>query len=135
MTRKARGTATLLVATAALIWPALVQAQNSPAQADAAYQEAKKLLAEGKQSEGCKKLDEANRFYPRIETMLEVAECHDKEGKIATALAEYKEVVAQARKDKRPDKEKVAKVRILALEGKAPKKIVVVPNRIVNVVV
>src|SRR5262245_5606120 len=103
-----------LSACAVFLGPALAQAQS----ADELSAEAKKLLADGKTAEACKKFEESQRAEARGATLLDLADCHEKEGKTATAIGDYKAAAAAARKEKRYDREKTARRRIAALEPK-----------------
>src|SRR5262245_20033030 len=111
------------LASLALGLAAPAAAQDDPAKLQ---EEAKKLLAEGKTSEACDKLEQSTKLAQKSDTMLELAQCHEKENKTATAVAEYKEAATLAHKEKRYDREKTAKMRILMLEPKLPKLIVAV---------
>jgi len=110
------------IGTASLLACALSTSSYAHAQsADALSAEAKKLLADGKTAEACKKFEESQRAEARGATLLDIADCHEKEGKTATAVADYKAAAAAAHKEKRYDREKTAKLRILALEPKQPR--------------
>jgi hypothetical protein len=114
---------TLWVLGGALTCIALISASPAAAQDEAAKlrDEAKKLLAAGKTPEACEKLEAAVALGRKSEPMLELAQCHEKDNKTATAVAAYKEAATVARKERRYDREKTAKTRVYALEPKLPK--------------
>jgi hypothetical protein len=86
--------------------------------AEALFREGKKLFKEGKIAEACRKLEESEKLDPAAGTLLNLATCHEKEGRTATAWAEYKSSVEMARKANRPDRAKLAEKGIAALETK-----------------
>ena len=86
--------------------------------AEALFHDGKKLLREGKVAEACRKLEESYKLDPAAGTLLNLATCHEKEGRTATAWAEYKSSVEMARKANRPDRAKLAEKGVAALEPK-----------------
>lgn len=86
------------------------------ATADALFRLGKELLEAGKPAEACPKLAESQRIDPRTGTLLNLAVCHEQEGKTASAWAEFNEAAAQAASAKQPDREKLARGHIDELE-------------------
>lgn len=80
------------------------------AAADVAFAEAKRLVAEGKLAEACPKFELSNREDPQLGTLLNLADCHEQVGKLATAWAEFREAVELARQ-KHDDREGFARGR------------------------
>ncbi len=112
----------LLVVWAAIHAPDLTQASTAEerAMADALFREAKSLMRKDQHEAACRKLEESQRLDPRDGTLLNLAVCHEKEGKIATAWVEFQESLAAARRAKRWDRIQLAKRRLRALEDKIP---------------
>jgi hypothetical protein len=77
--------------------------------ADTLYQRAKELMASGRYAEACADFAESNRLDPATGgTLLNLAVCHEKLGKIATACAEFEQARSLARYYRRPDREEFA---------------------------
>ncbi|WP_437475928.1 hypothetical protein WME75_25045 [Sorangium sp. So ce1014] len=67
------------------------------ARADALRREALALLANDRPDAACPKLEESERLRPSTETKLELAGCHERAGRLASAWALYTEIdVAEA---------------------------------------
>jgi tetratricopeptide (TPR) repeat protein len=105
----------VIAATAALSLARPAFAQDA-AIAENLYQEGQSLMAAGKVEEACEKFAASHRLDPAPGTVLNLAACHEKLGKIASAWAEYKEAQALAarRGDKR--REDYAAQKIESLE-------------------
>jgi hypothetical protein len=120
----------LLCAAAILIFAASdarAQRGNDAAAAEALFAEGKKLMSAGKYSAACPKFAESQRLDPGIGTMLWLAECHAKNGQLASAWAMFKEAEALAVKsnDKRVS---IAREEAAKLEPKLSKLVIDVPR-------
>jgi hypothetical protein len=91
------------------------------------FKEGRTLVDQGRYGEGCRKLEESQRLDPGGGTLLNLALCHEKEGRTATAWAEFTEALGIARKDDRPQRIEMAQQHIEALEPTLSRLIVQVP--------
>lgn len=85
-------------------------------------------MGAGKLAEACPKLEESQKLDPKSSTLLEVAACHEKQGKLATAWSEYIDVEGQARKEGRGKLEGDARARSKKLDPKLPRITIAVPK-------
>jgi hypothetical protein len=91
------------------------------ARADALFREAQSLVQKGQVSEGCAKFVESQRLDPANGTLLNMAVCHDKEGKFATAYREFQELLQNIGSSKTADdreRTRLANDRLKALDKK-----------------
>lgn len=119
--------AAVLVASAVSVAGAGVAHADEP-QAEALLKDGKKLMGAGKLGEACPKLEESQKLDPKSTTLLEVAICHEKQGKIATAWSEYIDVEGQARKEGKGKLEGDARARSKKLDPKLPRLTISVPK-------
>lgn len=94
---------------------------NDPATAQALFDQARKLMSEEKFAEACPKLEESQKLDPAGGTLLHLALCREREGRIATAWAHYQDALSQAKRDGRKDRAKIAQERIDVLGPRLPK--------------
>lgn len=113
---------TFALSTASFLGSAAAQpARIDPAAAQALFYEARSLMKESKFAQACPKLEESLRLDYGIGTEFNLADCHEKLGKLATAWSGFTSVAATAKAQNQPDREKVARQRAKALEPRLPK--------------
>ncbi len=96
------------------------------AQADAAdkalaeslFREARELLDQGKAEIACPKFAESQRLDPALGTLLNLAECHAKVGRVASAWAEFRELAELSRQAGQSSRREYAQQRASELEKK-----------------
>jgi hypothetical protein len=89
--------------------------------AQSLFDEALRLMDQGKFSEACPKLAESQRLDPGGGTLVNLGFCREKEGKLASAWAAYNEALSQAIRDGRKDRETAARANVDQLDGKVAK--------------
>jgi len=122
-----------LVALAPLA--ASAQAPSPEAVAEALFEQARDLVKQERYAEACPKLAESQRLDPKLGTLLNLAYCHDKQGKFASAWAEYTSAAAVARREGQKEREDFSREQIAALEQKMPRVVLQVNAPVAGIVV
>jgi hypothetical protein len=117
---RTRSRVALLVVVSAA-WATLARAEPSAADQAAAetlFGDARKLMADGKFSEACPKLEESQRLDPAPGTEFNLGDCYEHVGKTASAWAHFLNVAAAAKSANMADREKGARERASAVEAR-----------------
>ncbi len=104
------------------------ESSANPAVAEALYEEARNLMKQGKLDEACPKLKQSYDLDAGGGTLLNLAECYEKQGKFASAWSSFKEAQVQAQRDGRHERVDYAKKHIAAIEPKLSKITIEVPS-------
>lgn len=119
MLRASQHLAGLLASTALLAFAFEARAQQQPASgtiAEVLFRDGQQLLAAGRISEACVKFRASQTAEPALGTLLNLAVCHEKEGRSATAWLEYAEVASLAHQAGDAAREKYAQTRLANIE-------------------
>lgn len=119
--------------SAALAFAASASAQSGDTDRQIAQQlfdDGRVLLEAKRYAEACPKFAESQRLDPGGGTLLNLAVCHELEGKTATAWSEFRDALGQAVKDERKDREQIARAHIDDLAPKLMRIVVRVPERV-----
>jgi hypothetical protein len=84
--------------------------------AEESFQEGRRLLAEGQTDQACLRFADSYAMVPSSGTLLNLAQCHQTQGKTATAWNEYRAAARLARNQGREDRAAVADSKAQALE-------------------
>lgn len=119
-----------LVAAGLLCTASSVHAESPPedrALATMLFHEGRALMLEGRTAEACQKLEESQRLHAAGGTILNLALCHEQEGRLARSWGEFNDALAVARRDGRRDREVEATNHIRDLEPRLSRLTIVVP--------
>ena len=117
----------LLVATASL-----ARAQSPASEASELFRQARELYKSGNYADACVKFAKSQDLDPQLGTLFNLAQCDEKIGKLASALAAYREVVA---KDGNARRKALAAEYQSHLEPRVPKVVVQVVHPPASLVV
>ena len=107
--------------------------EGGAAAAESLFQEARKLMDAKRYSEACPKLVASQKIAPAVGTLLNLADCYERAGQLASAWARFHEAIALAQRLGRADREKTAKERAEKLEPRLIKLTITTPDRDVEV--
>jgi hypothetical protein len=119
---RVRGRCVAFILTAGLIAAAAGDAragdpnEGSAAAAESLFQEARKLMDAKRYGEACPKLAASHKLAPAVGTLLNLADCYERGGQLASAWVRFHEAIALAQRLGRPEREKTAKERADKLE-------------------
>ncbi|MEQ9325008.1 MAG: tetratricopeptide repeat protein [Polyangiaceae bacterium] len=114
------------ILTVALAWATPARA-DKVADAEALFNQAKDLRDAGNFERACPLFEDSQRLDPQLGTLINLADCYEKQGKWATAWARYKAAIeiAEKRGDDRIDFVREGRDRV---EPKVPKVVITVTN-------
>jgi hypothetical protein len=117
----------------AVLSGAAARAQAEPTADDKAlatvlFQEGRSLMSAGRIADACPKLEESQRLDPSGGTLLNLALCHEQEGRLARSWSEFNDAAALARRDGRRDREVAAGDHALALAPRLSRLTVIVSS-------
>ncbi len=108
----------VLLGASALLSVRQVAAEEKDA--ERLFREGRALVVEGRFAEACSRLEQSQRLEPRLGTKLNVAFCHERLGKIATAWVGFQEALSTARAERDATREGFARTRVDALRPRVP---------------
>jgi hypothetical protein len=91
------------------------QSASDSATAQALFDRAKKLMSDGKYPEACSALEESQRIESRSGTALNLADCYEHAGRLASAWSMFLEAATLAKASGNTDREHGARERATAL--------------------
>ena len=90
--------------------------QDTQAAAAALFEDARRLMAEGKYAVACPKLAESQRMVPGAGTLYQLSVCYEAIGRTASAWVGFRDVASMAFAAGQADRERVARGKASALE-------------------
>jgi hypothetical protein len=100
-------------------------ATDPAAAAQALFDEGRRLMKRGEYPGACAKLQESERIEPAAGTLMNLALCHERMGKTATAWAEFRDALVRSESDGREDRVVEARRRMDELEPQLARLVVV----------
>ncbi len=116
-----------------LVWCATASAQNDSQNfqavntAKALFEQGQKQLADGNVEAACASFKASNDSVARVGTLLNLGDCYEKAGKLASAWGAYFDAIALGRRQGKPEYEDFAQKKKDELEPKLSKMTIVVP--------
>jgi len=95
-------------------------ASAAESEAERLFREGRAAMLEGRFDEACPMITESQRLEPHVGTLLNLAACHERQGKIGSAWVEYQKVLTAARAEGQADRARLAEQRIAAIEPRVP---------------
>ena len=105
--------------------PASAQSEGDRASAEVLFSSARELVDHGDFAAGCPKFEAALKLVPSASTMINIGRCHEHDGKLATAWADYKRALALNVETQGIERQKaledVAKQALASVDQRVPK--------------
>ena len=101
--------------------PSFAGPAETRAAADALFREGRALVKEGKFAAGCAKLEGSQNLDPAPGTLLALADCFEKDGRLASAWSTWNDAVVLSRQRNDKRRMETAEDRAKKLEPKVPK--------------
>jgi hypothetical protein len=98
--------------------PAEAQDASAKVGAEALFNEGRKLMASGDYNTACAKFAASQKLEPGVGTSLNLADCYEKSGRLASAWAQFHDARTAARAAGSKDREQLARDRAQALESR-----------------
>src|SRR5262245_52355389 len=123
------------IATTAFVFP-LSTAHAQSAEAEVLFRDGRDLIKHGKLAAGCDKLAASERLEGSIGTLLNLGDCREKLGKLASAWAAFRKAEAMARRSGKDDKRQAEAARRAAqLEPRRSNLVIEVQGGVAGMVV
>jgi hypothetical protein len=119
-----------ITATAVLLAQSVASSAHADngAAAQALFDQGKKDLAAHDFAAACPKFEESYRLEPGLGTLLNLADCYEHDGKLASAWSKFLEVASKARAAGQAGRAQVAKERAAALGPRLSSLVITVPG-------
>jgi hypothetical protein len=126
--------AAVIAMTSALVPPSTAHAQSP--EAEVLFRDGRNLIKRGKIAAGCDKLAASERLESSVGTLLNVGDCRERLGKLASAWAAFRKAEAMAKRNGGDEKRQAeAARRASELEPRLSSLVIEVPTRVDGLVV
>jgi hypothetical protein len=119
--RKLRHSLSATLALSLVAGAAQAESSTRSAGAEALYEEARRLMTQGDLEHACPKFKQSYELDPGGGTLLNLAECYERQGKFASAWSTFKEALVMAQRDGRTERVDYAKKHLAVVEPKLSK--------------
>lgn len=92
------------------------------------FERGRALMLEGRYDEACPLLAKSQERDPHVGTLLNLAACHEKQGRVGSAWVEYQKALTAAKAEGQQARARLAEERIAALDARVPWLTVVAPE-------
>lgn len=96
--------------------------------AEALFRDGRTLMKDKKYEEACPKFEESYRLVAKLGTLLNLAACHDEQGKTGSAWGEYTKAITEAKTANEEERVQFAREKLDALEERLSKVVVEVAS-------
>jgi len=110
--------APLALAAAFTTRPAAGQGTSDKALAEALFQQGRDLLEAGKTAEACSRFEQSQKLEAKLGTLMNLADCHERLGRSASAWAEFTEAASLAERKGEEKRVQYARQHADALKAK-----------------
>jgi hypothetical protein len=104
------------------------EASGDKAVAEQLFQDGRQLMKSGQVAAACPKFAESYRLAQKLGTLLNLATCHEEQGRTASAWAEFREAASQAKKVHEDERETYALEHLRDLEGRLSRLVIDAPD-------
>src|SRR5262249_9554586 len=129
MTPVDRARAVLAIAITGIAWP-LAHAHAQSPEAEVLFRDGRDLIKRGQLAAGCDKLVASERIESSIGTLLNVGDCREKLGKLASAWAAFRKAEGMAKRAGDDKRQAEAARRAAQIEPRLSNLVIEVPRRI-----
>jgi hypothetical protein len=106
-----------------------LSARADPRAAEALFEEGVRLADRGAFAQACVKFEASEALDVAVGTLLRLADCYERTGRLASAWSRFREAASLAQVQAMPEREHIANVRANALEPKMARLTISVPPR------
>lgn len=107
---------------------AAAQPADAKAAAEQLFAQSRTLMEQGNHAAACPKLEASLELDPALGTLLNLAYCYEKLGRLASAWARYRELTTLAAHTGQTQREQFARERAATLEPRLPRLLIQVPT-------
>jgi hypothetical protein len=105
---------------------ARAQQDKTEAEAEQLFLQGRALMEQGDFDQACRALEASHKLDPALGTLLNLALCNEKRGKVASAWALYREVEDLARRESQKKRADTARERARALQAELPRLLIAI---------